>query len=98
MILQHALNMASMIPQVWQHCVTSEHVLQIITMMLKPAYQQKDETAKFKLCSLLLTLQRTKVQGHKKGFSSGGSLWLHDVNHLVYKVLKHQGDSDLVKH
>ena len=80
MISQHALNFASMIPSLFSHCVTSEHVLQILSMMVKPAFDLKDENAKFKLCNMLLTLQRMKVAGNRKGFSGNDTLWLEDVN------------------
>jgi len=80
-------------------------------MTVKPAFAPSDPSrneAKFKLYSMVLTLQKIKVQGQRKGFASEKHLWLYEVNHLAYKVLKsshaeteedaNEGGRDLVKH
>lgn len=90
--------MASLIPTLFAHCITSEHVNQCLKMLVKPAFADKDDQAKFKLFSTVLTLQKLKL-GSKKGFSDDGQLWLGEINQMVYKVLK-QSDAtkSLAKH
>jgi hypothetical protein len=99
MIQQHSLHVASMVPSLFGHCLTSDHVKSCLNMLVKPAFAQKDDQAQFKLFSLVLTLQKLKIGDMKKGFSAEGTLWLQDVNVQVYKVLKALDEtSDLAKH
>jgi len=73
--------MASSVPVLFSHCLEASHMHTILALMVKPAFTLKDENAKFKLFSLVLSLQKIKVADNKKGFSSEEHLWLHDVNH-----------------
>ena len=67
-------------------------------MLIKPAFTSKDYQAKFKLFSIVLSLQKLKF-GSKKGFSDENQLWLGEVNHMIYKVLKQSEDTkSLAKH
>ena len=98
MIQQYSLHMASLIPTLFAHCLTSDHVKQCLQMLVKPAFADKDDQAKFKLFSTVLSLQKLKL-GSKKGFTEDGQLWLGEINQMVYKVLK-QSDAtkSLAKH
>jgi hypothetical protein len=63
--------MASLIPTLFAHCLTSDHVKQCLKMLVKPAFADKDDQAKFKLFSTVISLQKLKL-GSKKGFSEDG--------------------------
>jgi hypothetical protein len=105
MIQQYCLLMASSLPQMFAHCLTSEHIDQCLGILVKPAYYNKDEQATFKLFSMILSLQKLKLAGAtKKGFSQHGDLWLFEINKVVSKLLKSRDtadvgeESDLIKH
>lgn len=104
MIQQYCLLMASSLPQMFAHCLTSEHIDQCLGILVKPAYYNKDEQATFKLFSMVLSLQKLKLAGAtKKGFSKHGDLWLFEINKVVSKLLKSRDtaegeESDLIKH
>jgi hypothetical protein len=38
MIQQHALQIASSVPSLFGHCLSSEHVKQCLSMLINPAY------------------------------------------------------------
>ena len=72
MVQQHSLHIASMAPTLFSHCVESSHVKSCLQMLVKPAFVLKDDGAQFKLFSLVLALQKLKVQQSQKGFNSDG--------------------------
>lgn len=45
MIQQHSLHVASMVPSLFGHCLTSDHVKSCLHMLVKPAFAQKDDQA-----------------------------------------------------
>jgi len=71
MIQQYSLQIASLTPTLFSHCLTSAHVKQCLQMLVKPAFADKDDQAKFKLFSTVLSLQKLKLAS-KKGFSDEG--------------------------
>ena len=75
------------------HCLTEDHILACLQMIVEPAFGQKDEAAQFKLFSTVLGLQKTKIGG-KKGCLADGSLWLAKVNLMANEVLKSNDETE----
>jgi len=97
------MNLASMVPQLFPHCVQAKHMTSILDMMVRPAFAHQQKDAKFKLLQLTLTLQKIRVGSFQKGFAGEKNTWLYEVNHLAYKALKDADETtesgrDLVKH
>lgn len=57
MIQQHSLQVASLVPTFFAHCLTANHVQTCLSMLVTPAFAAtKDDQAQFKLFGLVLTL------------------------------------------
>jgi len=85
-----------MAPTLFKHCLTTEHVKQSLSVMVPVAFARSSavsirQQAQFKVFGLVQLLQKQKIGETNKGFSSGETTWLYEVNSSVNGTLEDEG-------